>query len=307
MVRGLASRRTRHSGESETELRDRVKLSAVDGRNESRISTRLVDCSEHQHTQRVSIIMSIRSSAPLSSAFALASLLSVCSATQEISFAAQGGTKFAVSVNTDAMQTVPFPTVTIGQFGAAQQLVGEYDGGTETVDWFIDFPTVVRIGETPVTTRGNQFTGTTLGQHFTYIPDESGAADGARLNYYQPTARRIGFYAPLAVSDSESGWIAYGSPNATYGFEALIAELPTKEVVSNFLAFEIGIHADVFQHGLVLRCDSTVDLGSEGIVFRIDRRGYDYGGPDPWHSRQISTIRHSRASRIRRSSTWTKR
>jgi hypothetical protein len=60
-------------------------------------------------------------------------------------------------------------------------------------------------------------------------------------------------------------------------FEALVAKLPTNEVISNYLAYSIGMHVDVFMHGILIRVDDRTDLDSEGINFQIDREGYDCG------------------------------
>lgn len=189
---------------------------------------------------------------------------------------------FCMSVSTDAMDPMPYPVAYAGQNGLAYALLGDDLGGTPTISLDASQPRVVRIDEVPLTVNSglNQFPATSIGQHFTLQPLDA-TAGPLRLHYFQPVARQIGFYPPYGVSDNQSGWSASGSDTATYGFQAYVAELPTDFVISNYFAWKIGWHVDLFQHGLLLRADDWVDLGAEGINFHIDRSGYDYGADGP--------------------------
>lgn len=190
--------------------------------------------------------------------------------------------RFALSVMTDAVDPLPYPIAVVSQVNTYYTLSGDAEGDCPTLDIDSGIPMVVRLEEVPLTTLGGAHQAIAIGQHFTTVhPPAIGDAQTTRLHYFQPVARRLNFYAPYTTTDGESRWRATGTDSATYGFQAWAAELPNPDVISNYFAHKIGWHVELFENGLLIRCDDWVDLGAQGmrLLFDTELLEYPSGGP----------------------------
>ncbi len=196
------------------------------------------------------------------------------------SAAAENG-RHAVTVLTDAGEPVPGAMVSVSQLGLFNTMMTDTEGDTVPIERELQAPTVVRLDEALTTAYNDNFPAMTIGQHFTYVPDDSESTTSHRLTYFQPLARQLQFDQFRVTDDLESGWTSLSAPGATYDFDAYVAELKTNDVISNYFAFKMGLHVGHFQHGILIRTDDWVELDALGMYFNVDSKGYTYGSSGP--------------------------
>ncbi len=201
-----------------------------------------------------------------------------------------GGFDLSFQFMTDAFGRVPSGLVTAYGAHSGASLQGDAYGETAT-SWFSSSEMLTLIfEEVPTTTANGLFQAETIGQQLTLLPSDLAAFvdRGVVYTYFQPTARQLLFdsSADGMVSDFESGWRVVrhtdegsDSPPDEYYFSSWVAELPTTESISRYLAFAVNSNSTLYQHGVLLRMDEDVDLGEPGFDLLINTVGYSYGIP----------------------------
>ncbi len=132
--------------------------------------------------------------------------------------------------------------------------------------------------------------GSTVGQ---LLPVDIGtsAADQSTLQStrFVPEARTVSFtatddsFAPGYITrDTRSeSWYAHpfsGSPS--YAFTAGVASLRTGLTIESYFNYHQQPTPQAYFHGLLIRTDGNVDLGSDRIMFAIEKQGFQYSNPE---------------------------
>ncbi len=184
-------------------------------------------------------------------------------------------------MQTDAWEDVPGANLIVAQGTTGIQAVCDSTGVSPLL--YVDHsqPLTIILHETATTTSGGGWQATTIGQQYVR-PVVDPQPEGYMNYYFQPTARYMQFSSSTATSDSESGWLSGPATNAApYSFTAAGAELPTKAVVAAYFAFTTGAINTSYLHGVLLRLEEDVAIGSNSMIVLIDTDGYNYTPANP--------------------------